>query len=256
MTKEKQKFKRLFLDIETSPNILTSWNVGRKINLDYHSIIKERAIICICWKWEGDKQVHSLTWHNGNDRKMLEQFSKVLQEADEILGHNSDKFDLKWIRTRCILYGIPMFPDLQTMDTLKLSKKGFYFNSNRLDYIAKFLGVGRKIKTAPDLWMRILLKNDKKAMDEMVKYCKQDVVVLENVYKKLSPYVLAKSHKAVAEGGEPHQCPECGSNHCISNGVRVMATGFKKRRMHCEDCGKYFSIANSVYEQLKPILDK
>ena len=242
MVKEKTQFKRLFLDIEVSPNIVTSWSIGRKINLDYHSIIQERAVICICWKWEGEKQVHSLTWDKGDDKKMLEKFSKVLEEAQEVLGHNGDTFDLKWLRTRCILYGIPMIPDIHSVDTLKLSRKGFRFNSNKLDYIAKYLGVGRKIKTSPDLWNRILLKNEVKAMEEMVKYCKMDVVVLENVFKKLSPYVLSKSHKGVAEGKSKDSCPECGSVHSQHRGSSITSKGLRKQRLQCQDCGKYWSI--------------
>lgn len=31
-------FKRLFFDIETSPNIVFSWNIGRDISIDYENI--------------------------------------------------------------------------------------------------------------------------------------------------------------------------------------------------------------------------
>jgi transcription elongation factor Elf1 len=88
----------------------------------------------------------------------------------------------------------------------------------------------------------------------MVTYCKNDVVLLESVYKKLNPYVITKHHKGVFEGGEPHHCPSCGGEHVISNGIRIGATGLKKRRLHCQDCGKYFTIANSVYELVQDVL--
>src|SRR4029078_6764055 len=115
--------KRLIFDIETSPNIGMFWSAGYKQNIDYSNIIKERAIICICFKWEGQKKVHALTWdENQDDKAMLETFIEIANEADELVGHNGDKFDLAWIRTRCLFHVIQMFPKYITVDTLKISR--------------------------------------------------------------------------------------------------------------------------------------
>ena len=54
-----KKIKRLFFDIETSPNIGLFWTAGYKLNISPDSIIKERAIICICYKWAGDDKIIS-----------------------------------------------------------------------------------------------------------------------------------------------------------------------------------------------------
>lgn len=250
MSKQGAKFKRLFFDIETSPNLVFSWRVGNKINIDYNSIVNERAIICICWKWEGESKVYSLSWDKGNDKKMIQEFAKVMNEANEIVGHNSDNFDVKWVRTRCLKYGIPMIPDFQSIDTLKLSREGFNFNSNKLDYISKFLGIGKKNPTGFSLWRDIVLKNDAKAMKIMIGYCKNDVVLLEEVFQKLNPYVKVKSNKAVLAGLSKVHCPECTGSHCISNGIRISAAGTINRRLHCQDCGKYHSLPEKQYQKL------
>jgi len=93
--------KRLFFDIEVSPNIGLFWQSGYKLNIGHDSIIKERAIICICYKWENQKTVHSLKWdEKQNDKQILKQFIKIIDSADEVVGHNGDNFDIKWIRTR------------------------------------------------------------------------------------------------------------------------------------------------------------
>ena len=134
------KKKRLFFDIETSPNIGFFWSAGYKLNVPYSNIIKERAIICICYKWAGDDKVYSLTWDNNqDDKKMLEKFIEVANDATELVGHNGDKFDLPWVRTRCLYHKIPVFPNYTTVDTLKQARSKFRFNSNKLDYIAQFL---------------------------------------------------------------------------------------------------------------------
>ncbi len=93
------------------------------------------------------------------DKKLLQDFIKVANEADELIGHNGDKFDLAWIRTRCLFHRIEMFPTYNTIDTLKIARSKFRFNSNRLDYIGKFLGLGQKNHTNFDLWKDIMLKN-------------------------------------------------------------------------------------------------
>lgn len=237
------KFKRLFFDIETSFNIVSSWSVGPKINLSPDNIIHERAIITICYKWEHESRVHSLTWNKGNDKKMLLEFAKIMHSADEVLGHNGDAFDIRWVRTRCIYHGIPLFPDFQSVDTLKLSRRGFKFNSNKLNYIAQFLGIGKKAETGGlQLWKDIVLKNSTSAMKKMVDYCKKDVLLLEKVYQKLSPYIIHKTHIGVVLGKSKHSCPGCGGTHTISNGQRIMSSGLKKQRLHCQDCGSYFTI--------------
>jgi len=241
-------FRRMFWDIETSPNIVTSWRIGYKLQISADNIIKERAIICICWKWEGEEEVYSLTWDkNQCDKTLLEKFVKEINKADEAIGQNSDKFDERWFRTRCIFHDIPTFPKYKSVDTLKMAKKGFYFNSNRLDYMGKFLGCGQKIKTEFDLWKRICLENDKDALKFMVEYCKQDVNLLEQVYHKLEKYSEPKTHLGVALGGERWDCPKCASDKVFVNKTRISAAGIEKKQMNCKKCGFTYTISGNVF---------
>jgi DNA polymerase elongation subunit (family B) len=234
------KRRRLFFDIETSPNIGLFWEAGWKKTIGHDNIIKERAIICICYKWEDDRETHALQWDSKqSDKKMLEAFVKVANEAHELVGHNGDKFDLAWIRTRCLFHGIQMFPNYVTIDTLKISRSKFKFNSNKLDYIGKFLGIGKKIKTDFNLWKDILLNKDKLAMAKMIKYCQMDVVLLEKVYKKLSNHIAAKTHFGVIFGQDRGTCPECGSDDIIIGNRRTTAGGTKKIQYICKTCHKY-----------------
>ena len=233
------KRKRLYFDIETSPNIGFFWTAGFKLNISTESIIKERAIICICYKWEEDKVTHSLNWDSKqNDKKMLQEFIKVANEADELVGHNGDKFDLAWVRTRCLFHRLEMFPTYTTIDTLKVARSKFKFNSNKLNYIAQYLGIGEKIHTEYNLWKDIVLNKDKEAMDKMIKYCKMDVILLEKVHKELSLHIPAKTHYGVIFGGDRGSCPECGSDDIVRNNKRVTASGLVKVQMRCKTCGK------------------
>ena len=236
------KRRRLFFDIETSPNIGFFWQSGFKLNIGPQNIIKERAIICICYKWEDEKETHSLNWDSKqNDKKMLQDFVKVLNESDEIIGHNGDKFDMAWVRTRCLFHGLDLFPKYHTVDTLKIARSKFKLNSNKLNYIAQFLGIGQKIKTDYDLWKNIVLLKDKKAMADMIKYCKMDVILLEKVYKKLSLHIEPRTHFGVIFGADRGSCPECGSDEIVINNRRTSATGTKYVQFKCKTCNKMHS---------------
>ena len=233
------KRKRLFFDIETSPNIGLFWEAGWKKNIDYSNIIQERAIICICWKWEDEKTVYEAHWNNDqNDKELLQKFINVANQADEMVGHNGDKFDLAWIRTRCLYHKIDMFPKYTTIDTLKVARQSFKFNSNKLNYIADYLGFGQKIKTEFGLWKDIVLKKDKVAMNKMIKYCKKDVVLLEQVFKALNNHILPKTHFGMKFGSDRGSCPECGSDELIINNKVVRASGIMKIQYRCKTCGK------------------
>lgn len=242
--------RRLFFDIETSPNVVLSWRTGYEISIPHDNILEERAIVCICWKWEGDKQVHGLTWDKRHcDKKMLLEFSKILNSADEAIGHNSDRFDLKWIKTRCLFHRIPMYPNYTTLDTLKIAKKQFNFNSNKLDYIAKFLGFGGKMDTGGfDLWKAVVLDNCRDSLNKMVDYCKMDVVLLEKVYQELRTYAPHRFNYAVAYGGEKYDCPNCESMNVKISKTNISAAGTIKKQMQCKDCGTYFTINSKSYE--------
>lgn len=218
------------------------WESGFKKSIGHENIIKERAVICICYKWEDDKEVQSLHWDSKqSDKILLEKFIKIANQADELVAHNGDRFDISWVRTRCLYHRIPMFPSYTTIDTLKISRSKFKFNSNKLDYIAKFLGVGSKIKTEFSLWTDILLHKDKVAMEKMIKYCKMDVVVLEKVHKELNNHIQAKTHYGVIFGQDRGSCPECGSDHLCINGYKILASGVKRITYVCKTCGKYNS---------------
>lgn len=236
----KTKRRRLFFDVETSPNIGLFWQAGYKQKIDYSNIIKERAIICICYKWEDEKGVYGLWWdRKQNDKRMLQEFVKIAEQANELVGHNGDRFDLAWIRTRCLFHGIDMFPTYTTIDTLKAARSKFRFNSNKLDYIAKFLGIGQKIRTDFGLWKEIVLENSSPAMEKMVKYCKKDVILLERVYGHLKSHLEPKTHYGVIFGADRGSCPECGYDDLRIVRRKTTATGLKKIQYQCKECNRH-----------------
>ena len=246
---KKTPIRRLFFDIETSPNLVLSWRVGYRINIDSDNIVKERAIICAAWKWAGSKEVRGEVWdEQQSDKDLLGAFLDSAHEADELVGHNGDKFDLPWIKTRCLYHGYQTFPKYKTIDTLGWARRNFYFNSNRLNYLGQYLGCGGKIKTEFRLWKDVVLNNDRKKLEQMARYNKRDVVLLEQVYDRLAGHVNPKTHIGVLNGGDKWTCAYCGSDdvHC-SKTKRVTQTGTVQKQMLCGNCGRYYTISSKSY---------
>ena len=242
------KPKRLFYDIETSYNIVKSWRIGFNINLNMEDIIQERAIITIAYKWEGEENVTVLSWDKGCDKKIIEDFVKVMSEADELVGHNVDRYDTKFIMARALKHNISVLPKYQSTDTLKLAKKHFMLNSNKLDYIAQYLGIGHKTKhRGLEMWDDIILRNDSKALEEMIEYNVQDVFLTEQIYHKLMEYSLPKVNHASKQTGDKHTCPQCGSDHAELHKTYISGTGTKTRLMNCLNCSTNFTINNTNY---------
>ena len=242
------KPKRLFYDIETSYNIVKAWRIGYNINLNMEDIIQERAIITIAYKWEGEEDVTVLSWDKGCDKKIIEDFVKVMADADELVGHNLDRYDTKFIMTRALKHNISVLPKYQSTDTLKLAKKHFMLNSNKLDYIAQYLGIGHKTKhRGLSMWDDIILRNDPQALEEMIEYNVQDVFLTEQVYHKLMEYSLPKVNHASKQTGDKHTCPQCGSDHAELHKTYISGSGVKTRLMGCKSCSTNFTINNTNY---------
>jgi predicted PolB exonuclease-like 3'-5' exonuclease len=239
---------RLFYDIETTPNVVLSWRVGNKVNLTPDNIIQERKIICISWKWENSKDTFCIHWDDDQcDKKMLEEFVEVLHQATETIGHNSDNYDMKWIRTRCLFHGIPVSPNIKQVDTLKIARKMFYLNSNKLDYISKFLGHEGKLSTEYGMWKNILLKNDRNDLARMVTYCKQDVIELERVFKEIRNYSKPTTHFGVVDNNDKCSCSECSSKKLKYHRKLITNRGTLSYELLCEDCGTFTVFSNTDY---------
>ena len=246
--KQTSEIKRLFFDIETSYYLVPTFQFW-KVNINPDNILREKKIICIAYKWQYEDKVHVLKWdENQDDTKLIKDFIQVIKDADELIAHNGDKFDIKELRTRAILTGNLMFPIYRTLDTLKKSRQYFRFPSNKLDYLGKVLNVGRKLDhEGMKLWIDICEHKNKTSLKKMIEYCVQDVAVLEDVYFALSPYIYHNTNMAVLKGGEKWHCPECASQNVQLSHTDATAMGYIKRHMKCNSCRKFYKISNRTY---------
>ena len=249
------KSKILIYDIETSYAIAKTWRIGYKINLNYDNLLSVPKIICISYKWYGEDEVFNLRWDvNQDDAILLKYFvDEVLNKADCIVGHNGDRFDLPYIRTRAIANNIQMLPKYKSIDTLKIARSKYRFPTNKLNDLGQYLGLGEKIKTDYSLWDRIILHKEAEALEEMIEYCNQDVNLLEKVFNVLSFSELPQEHVGVKNDLNKHTSPYNGKKDFTLVQTSVNRAGTKKHVFYDNIDKKYFEMSHTAYKKHKEI---
>lgn len=191
--------------------------------------------------------MHSISIHDDKKRfkkdvhddfYVVSEFSKILNQADAIVYHNGDRFDLPMLNARLAYHNLSPLPKIPTIDTKKIAWNQFRFNSNSLDYLSRFLGYKGKIENSSGLWLDAFA-GKVEALTQMAKYCRNDVDITEYVYNRLSPFMKTNPLNAAAFG-EDVVCirPGCEINSVQWRGTMTTSSGNKYRRFQCK-CGKW-----------------
>lgn len=234
--------KILIFDIEVAPMKTFVYGIFDQ-NIGINQIEKDWFLFSFAAKWIGKDKIHYYdnrsrrnVW---DDRKLCEKLHKLLDEADIVIGHNSDGFDIKKCNTRFEFYKMPPVEFSQTIDTLKIARRYFKLTSNKLDYIAQYFGIEGKYKSKKfhgfELWRQCYNKN-KEAFEEMEAYNKQDVWVTEKVYDRLKKWHAPLNFQAYVQ----EAICVCGSKNFKKDGVRYTKQS-AYQRYRCIKCGKNFT---------------
>lgn len=255
MNKRAAQPRILIWDLENSPSL--GYFYGPEYETNILETIRQWHLMSYAAKWFGAKDIivkalpdYSLYKSDRfDDRALVLDLHSLLSQADVLVAHNGDAFDIKKANARFIVHGLDPIPPLKSIDTLKIARRNFKFNSNKLDDLGNYLGIGRKLAhTGKKLWMDCL-DGDMKAWAVMKKYNVQDVLLLERLYKKVRPWaanhpnlnVLTRS--AIA-------CPKCTSTNLQKRGF-TYTLGGEAQRYQCLDCygwckGKAEKLARNV----------
>ena len=240
-----RKPKILIFDYETSP--AKGYFFGSIWETNIIEIIEYEQILCVSWRWYGEKKTHVIGqddfkgYKKGvlNDEQLVKYFAPIFDEADVVIGHNSDQFDIKVFNTRLLHWHMKPTLVNKSFDTKKISRNNLHLPSNKLDDIADFLGLERKLPhTGKNMWLGCE-KGDKKDWKMMKKYCLRDSDIENAVAERLVPFM--KSIKDFTDT-ERVTCPNplCGSTHMIRRKNRIVKNGYKIQ-YQCMDCGSYRS---------------
>lgn len=237
--------KTILFDVETSHSIVATFGLHNE-NIPHENILSDFFIICASWKWLDEDEIYSVSLLDdierfnispNDDYYVADELRKAISEANLVIGHNHKKFDTKKLNAKLCYHKLPPLEYHKDIDTLKVARQYFKFTSNRLDYLAKYLGVGEKMRTSRGLWLRVLM-GDVEAIKEMAEYNKVDVKILEGVYLRLRPYMKTHPNLISIDGKQVEKCTSCDSPHIQYRGTAINQKG-KFRRFQCQECGAW-----------------
>lgn len=243
------KPKILIYDIETSLLESTVWWTGKQY-ISHNQLKSEGKIITICYKYLGENKVYSLTWDNENkcDKELVKTFIEIYNDADMVIGQNSDNFDNRYLMARAMKYNYDVNTFVKSFDIMKQTKRLFRLPSYSIDYLCKYLGLSGKLEhSGRKMWEDIQYgskKQSKDALKLMVEYNQKDVLITEELYLKLRKYMGNVIHLGVLSGETKVSCPNCGSTNIELYKTTVSPTGLIRRIMRCKKDKVLFSISN------------
>jgi len=124
------------------------------------------------------------------DTRILKSLLKAFESVDLISGYYSTRFDVPFVRTRCILQDVefPTFGTLMHYDMYYTVRNKFQLHRNSLDAATKLFRLDEKGHVGLPLWNKARI-GDQKAIDEIYEYNIQDVAISYQLFEKIIPYV-------------------------------------------------------------------
>ena len=231
--------REVILDIETAPNLGYTWG---KYQQDVLRFERESYIMAFAYKEPGKRAVSRIlpdykSYRRSpyDDTAICTELWDVLNNVDFAIGHNVDRFDIRRIRARCVTDGLSPIRPFKIIDTLKIARKYFNFQSNKLGDLADTLKIGMKVRTGGfDLWWDCM-HGDMKQWEHMRKYCVHDIVLNEKIYDRLGPWHVTHPNTRHND----HACPKCGG-HTQAHGWEIRKCR-RVRRYQCRmpQCAKW-----------------
>jgi hypothetical protein len=189
---EKDLPKVLVVDIETKPMTAKVWGLHDQ-NIALNQIVDEGGIFSWSAKWLGTSEImyKDVKGNMKREKQLLKPLWKLMDEADIIIGQNSNKFDIKKLNAKFLEYKLGSPSQYRKIDTLVIAKKHFGFVSNKLEWMSKKFSKIKKLSHSKFpgqiLWDECE-KGNPAAWKEMQLYNKTDVAATEEVFLALSEF--------------------------------------------------------------------
>lgn len=244
--------KILFFDIETTPMVSYTWGRWQQ-NVSLEQTIQESYMLCWSASWMDSNEVFgdSLTPEEavtGDDNRIIKSLWKNVDEADILVAYNGVDFDVKKINGMFFTHGLNPPTPYKVVDPCRVARAKFGFSSNKMDALAKYLGIPVKMGTDFSLW-KACMNGRKEALDYMLEYNKKDVEILKQIYLKMLPYI--SNHPNVCNYIDGNMsCTHCGETHNFEKiDNHYYYTDVNKYQIYrCLTCGSIFRDRYSIRE--------
>jgi uncharacterized protein YprB with RNaseH-like and TPR domain len=238
--------KILIFDIETAPVLAYVWGLKDQ-NVAVNQIHSDSHIIAWAAKWFCKSGVIYRDQRNArrieDDRKILRDLWKLLDEADIVITQNGKNFDTPKLNARFIEHGMQPPSPYKHLDTYQIARSAAKFTSNKLEYLTEKLCTKyKKLKHEKfpgfALWAECL-KGNVAAWNEMRRYNIHDVLATEELYMKIRAWAPPTAPRAFNVGHLTQQCPTCG----VVGKLRPKGYNYTRvsrfRKYVCKSCGSW-----------------
>lgn len=228
--------KTVLYDLETSRTGVEGY--GSRWDFKVVKFTKPSELMCYSWKELGSNKVYFVSRYDYNNyHEFVKSLRDLLDSADITIAHNGGSFDDKMANRFFITEGLNPPRPRKTIDTKREAQKWFRFESNKLDDLGDFMGLGRKETIGySDLEDDYMSGNpSRKTVSLLKRYNNQDVILLENIYYKLRPYM--QNHPNLGDIEQINGvCPKCLSNDLNLEGTHSRRNG-RVQSYSCNNCG-------------------
>jgi len=241
----------MIYDIETS--LVKAWLfwTGEQY-IRHDQLIGVPKIISVCYKWYGEEKVHKLTWDDGDDKVLVQDFVKAYNSADMVVGINNNSFDNKIVTARAMKYDLFINTQMKSFDVQRKFRSLIKIPSYSMAYLTKYFGVENKLEHEGRIMWQLIQEGTPEEkveyLKKMVDYNVGDIVSTEALYAKYKKYMKHVIHQGVLKGGEKWSCPECGNTKTIEH-VRTTSTpaGTIQHQMMCKVDKTLFKMSHRQY---------
>ena len=242
------------LDVERIPGRHSTWHRGQTITGPFWDLNEIKAwtgkrihaddvkewprTICAAWKWYDEEDVEfAAEWQVGGYDGFMRAVWEVFDRADLIIGHNADRFDARHLMGGWAEMGLPAPSPYKVIDTLKIARGTFAYESNTLDALNKRLGIDAKTDKYDSRVAKAAVAGDKEAQDRIRFYNMGDIAASEALFDRLRPYARNIPHLGMWTDDEM-ACPSCGHT-MTATGRTVHANVQKYEHLRCDNCGAH-----------------
>jgi len=227
------KRKVYVFDLETSFLEALTFGPMWEANLTY--ILKYAELLSFSYKEHGVNKTFVYSLKDHSRKELLQKLWDMANEADVLIAHNGKSFDVRMMNTFFIANGFPPPAPYKLIDTKQVAKRYFYFPSNSLNELAAFFSLEGKMETGGrELWKQCR-DRDLKAFAKMERYNRQDVILLDEIYTIMAPWIENHPEQKIYIPG--NGCHRCGEDDAQKRGLKPRAHGWVQEYL-CKNCGQ------------------
>jgi len=124
------------------------------------------------------------------DKRLLQDLADELAKYKIIVTYFGTRFDVPFVRTKCMRYGIKgvfEYGNTYHFDLFYTAKSKLNLSRKSLDSVCDYLGIKGKTPIDKESWRRAKYGNPK-ALKEVLRHNEGDVVITERVHEELLPF--------------------------------------------------------------------